>query len=112
MRLNDRGISLITPPRTDTVLQKSRKRKPAMVGRDNAIDCKRKNVPATLERSRSGNGGHIWIFFSEPVAASEARKLGAALLTESMENCPKIGLESYDRFFPNQDSMTSRYNLI
>lgn len=69
--------------------------------------CKRRNVPASLERSRSGNGGHVWIFFEQPVAASEARKMGAALLTETMERCPQIGFESYDRFFPNQDTMPS-----
>ena len=69
--------------------------------------CRRRNVPASLERSRSGNGGHVWIFFEQPVAASEARKMGAALLTETMERCPQIGFESYDRFFPNQDTMPS-----
>lgn len=69
--------------------------------------CRIRNVPASLERSRSGNGGHIWIFFSEPVAASDARKMGAAMLTETMERAPEIGFESYDRFFPNQDTMPS-----
>jgi superfamily II DNA or RNA helicase len=67
--------------------------------------CREKNVPAALERSRSGNGGHVWIFFSEPVPASEARKLGAHLVTETMERCPDLGFESYDRFFPSQDTM-------
>ena len=67
--------------------------------------CREKGVPAALERSRSGNGGHIWIFFSEPVSASEARKLGAHLVTETMERCPDLGFESYDRFFPSQDTM-------
>jgi len=63
-----------------------------------------KGVPAALERSRSGNGAHAWIFFSEPVPAIEARKLGAHLVTETMERCPDLGLESYDRFFPSQDT--------
>ena len=67
--------------------------------------CREKGVPAALERSRSGKGGHVWIFFSEPVSASEARKLGAHLVTETMERCPDLGFESYDRFFPSQDSM-------
>jgi superfamily II DNA or RNA helicase len=67
--------------------------------------CREKGVPAALERSRSGKGGHVWIFFSEPVPASEARKLGAHLVTETMERCPDLGFESYDRFFPNQDTM-------
>ena len=67
--------------------------------------CREKGVPATLERSRSGNGGHVWIFFSEPVPAAEARRLGSFLLTETMERCPDIGFDSYDRFFPSQDTM-------
>lgn len=62
-------------------------------------------MPAVLERSRSGNGGHIWIFFSEPIPASLARKLGSFLLTETMECRPEIGLDSYDRFFPSQDTI-------
>lgn len=69
--------------------------------------CRHKNVPACLERSRSGNGGHVWIFFEQPVSSSEARKMGSALLTETMERYPQIGFESYDRFFPNQDTMPS-----
>jgi hypothetical protein len=67
--------------------------------------CREKRVPAALERSRSGNGAHVWIFFSEPIPASEARQLGAYLITETMERCPDIGFESYDRFFPSQDTM-------
>lgn len=67
--------------------------------------CEQYNMPATLERSRSGNGGHIWIFFSEPIQAPLARKLGSFLITETMEHRPEIGFESYDRFFPSQDIM-------
>jgi len=67
--------------------------------------CKLFDVPAALERSRSGNGGHIWIFFSELVPAVLARKLGAFLLTQTMEQRPEIGLDSYDRFFPSQDTL-------
>ena len=62
-------------------------------------------MPATLERSRSGNGGHVWIFFSEPIQASLARQLGSAILTKTMEKRHQIGLKSYDRLFPNQDTM-------
>ncbi len=69
--------------------------------------CDKQKVPAYLERSRSGNGGHVWIFFQEPVLASDARKLGSYLLTETMEHYPGIGFESYDRLFPNQDRMPS-----
>jgi hypothetical protein len=67
--------------------------------------CQSYNVPAALERSRSGNGAHLWIFFSELIHASTARKLGAFLLTQTMELRPEIGLDSYDRFFPNQDTL-------
>ena len=67
--------------------------------------CRVKGVPAALERSRSGNGGHIWIFFAEPVSARLARQLGSVLITETMERRPEIGFASYDRLFPNQDIM-------
>ena len=67
--------------------------------------CQALGVPAALERSRSGNGGHVWIFFTHPVPAATARRLGAWLLTESMERNPDIGFESYDRLFPNQDTL-------
>ena len=67
--------------------------------------CRSKRVPAVLERSRSGNGAHVWIFFAEPVPAALARRLGAHLLTETMERNPDIGFESYDRFFPSQDTL-------
>ncbi len=67
--------------------------------------CRSKRVPAALERSRSGNGGHVWMFFAEPVPAALARRLGAHLLTEAMESNPDIGFQSYDRFFPSQDTL-------
>ncbi len=64
-----------------------------------------KGVPVAIERSRSGNGAHAWIFFNEPVSAAEARRLGSLLITATMERCPDIGFDSYDRFFPSQDTM-------
>ena len=67
--------------------------------------CCNMNVPAGLERSRSGNGGHVWLFFEEAIPAGLARKLGSHILTETMERRPDIGLDSYDRFFPNQDTL-------
>src|ERR1051326_18828 len=67
--------------------------------------CAQSHLPAALERSRSGNGGHVWMFFAEAIPAVLARKLGAHLLTETMEQRPDIGLDSYDRFFPNQDTL-------
>ena len=65
--------------------------------------CKIWKVPCYIERSRSGNGAHVWIFFETPVAASKARKLGNAILTEAMNNDAHLSFKSYDRFFPNQD---------
>jgi hypothetical protein len=67
--------------------------------------CCELNVPAVLERSRSGNGGHVWIFFDRAIPATTARKLGCAILTRAMESRHQLGLDSYDRFFPNQDTM-------
>jgi len=67
--------------------------------------CRENSVPAIMERSRSGNGGHIWMFFSEPILAKIARKMASFILTETMERHPEIGFDSYDRFFPNQDTM-------
>ena len=64
-----------------------------------------KAVPVAVERSRSGNGAHAWIFFAEPVPAAEARRLGALLVTATMDRCPDLGFDSYDRFFPSQDTM-------
>ena len=67
--------------------------------------CRRLDLPAALERSRSGDGAHVWFFFAEAIPASLARKLGSHVLTETMERRPEIGFGSYDRFFPNQDTL-------
>ena len=67
--------------------------------------CRLKDVPATLERSRPGNGGHVWKFFAEAVPAALARRLGSHLLTEAMARRPGNGFGSYDRFFPSQDTV-------
>jgi superfamily II DNA or RNA helicase len=65
--------------------------------------CRRYGVPAYLERSRSGNGSHVWIFFSASVPAVQARQLGMRLLRQTMDARGDMDLGSYDRFFPNQD---------
>lgn len=67
--------------------------------------CRRLNLPTALERSRSGRGAHVWFFFEEAIPAALARRLGSHVLTETMEGRPDIGLDSYDRLFPNQDTM-------
>ncbi len=69
------------------------------------VTCQEIGVPAALERSRSGDGGHVWIFFDRPIPAVTARKLGCLILTRTMEHRHQVGLDSYDRFFPNQDTM-------
>ena len=67
--------------------------------------CRDWGIPAYIERSRSGNGAHVWILFNEPVKARTARGLGNAILTEAMEREGRMLFKSYDRFFPNQDFM-------
>jgi len=67
--------------------------------------CRRLSLPAALERSRSGRGAHVWFFFDEAIPAALARRLGSHVLTETMEGRPDVGLDSYDRLFPNQDTM-------
>ena len=62
-------------------------------------------VPVAIERSRSGHGAHAWFFFADPIAASLARKFGSALLTYTMTKRHELKFKSYDRFFPNQDTM-------
>ncbi len=67
--------------------------------------CRELELPAALERSRSGNGAHLWLFFEEAIPASLARRLATHLLTETMEQRPELGFASYDRLFPNQDTL-------
>lgn len=67
--------------------------------------CAALQIPCTVERSRSGKGAHAWLFFHEPVPAALARKLGTALLTKTMEENVELSFKSYDRLFPNQDTM-------
>jgi hypothetical protein len=70
-----------------------------------AQTCADMNIPISIERSRSGNGGHAWLFFEEPVPCVKARAIGSYIITETMEKRPELGLDSYDRFFPNQDTL-------
>ena len=67
--------------------------------------CRDWGIPAYIERSRSGNGAHVWILFDEHIKAQTARRLGNAILTEAMEREGRMSFKSYDRFFPNQDYM-------
>ena len=67
--------------------------------------CGEEKIPAAVERSRSGSGGHVWIFFSEEIPAVLARRLGTSIITKTMAKRYQIDMKSYDRLFPNQDTM-------
>ena len=67
--------------------------------------CRELGVPPGVERSRSGDGAHLWFFFSAPVSAALARRFGLMLLTEAMGRCSTLGMASYDRLFPSQDTL-------
>ncbi len=67
--------------------------------------CRELHIPAGLEISRSGKGAHVWIFFAEPIPAVMARQLGAALISYTCDRTRQLSLSSYDRLFPNQDTL-------
>jgi superfamily II DNA or RNA helicase len=69
------------------------------------VVCTTFGIPIAVERSRSGNGAHVWFFFEQPINASLARKFGSAMLTYAMSKQHDIPFKSYDRLFPNQDTM-------
>jgi len=70
-----------------------------------AETCRSIGVPVAIERSRSGNGAHAWFFFGAPVLANVARRMGCFLITETMSRRHELSMDSYDRLFPNQDTM-------
>lgn len=70
-----------------------------------AKTCEEWNVPHAVEISRSGNGVHLWMFFDEYIPASKARGFGSLLLSETMQKHARLNFASYDRMFPNQDTM-------
>ena len=70
-----------------------------------AETCAAVGLSPAVERSRSGNGAHCWFFFAAPMAASLARSLGSFLLTETMARRYHLSMRSYDRLFPNQDTL-------
>lgn len=63
--------------------------------------CREIGLRPAVERSRSGNGAHVWFFFAAPVAAATARTMGSYLITETMSRRHELSLGSYDRLFPN-----------
>lgn len=70
-----------------------------------AQSCLELGVPVALEISRSGNGAHAWVFFAGSVSARDARRLGTAIISHTCARTRQLKLESYDRLFPNQDTM-------
>ena len=70
-----------------------------------ARSCADLGVPVALEVSRSGNGAHAWVFFTDRVSARDARRLGTAIISHTCARTRQLKLTSYDRLFPNQDTM-------
>lgn len=67
--------------------------------------CVENDLPAALEISRSGSGAHLWLFFANATPARDVRRLGAALISATCARTRQLTLKSYDRLFPNQDTM-------
>jgi superfamily II DNA or RNA helicase len=67
--------------------------------------CAELGVPAALEISRSGQGAHAWVFFAGRVSARDARRMGTAIISHTCARARQLRLTSYDRLFPNQDTM-------
>ena len=67
--------------------------------------CKNLDVDAVVERSRSGRGAHLWIFFKEMIPARLARKFGFALLEKGAESVNLKSFKYYDRMIPTQDAL-------
>jgi len=70
--------------------------------------CKEKGVPAYMERSRSGNGGHVWIFFDKPYPAIRSRNIFISILEQSGAFSIFDKSSSFDRLFPNQDFLSGK----
>jgi hypothetical protein len=70
-----------------------------------AETCRFARIPVAIERSRSEHGAHAWLFFAAPISANIARRMGCYLITETMNRRHELSMESYDRLFPNQDTM-------
>jgi hypothetical protein len=67
--------------------------------------CDELGVPVAIEISRSGQGAHAWVYFASRVSARDARRLGTAIISHTCSRTRQLKLESYDRLFPNQDTM-------
>lgn len=67
--------------------------------------CSQNDVPCSVERSRSGSGAHLWLFFDAPLSAELARRFGTALLTKGAESVNLKSFKAYDRMLPAQEHL-------
>ena len=67
--------------------------------------CQINNIDALIERSRSGHGAHVWLFFEQPISATKARKFGTALLTKGSQSVNLEDFKSYDLMIPMQNTL-------
>jgi len=74
--------------------------------------CEQNGIKPLVERSRSGRGAHVWIFFKHPVAASVARNFGFLLLDKGSASINMKSFHYYDRMYPSQDATSKLGNLI
>lgn len=74
--------------------------------------CKRANIDHLVERSRSGRGAHLWIFFRTALPASLARSFGYALLDRGAASVNLPSFKYYDRMYPSQDVLSKLGNLV
>ena len=74
--------------------------------------CEINGIKALIERSRSGKGAHVWIFFKKAISASVARNFGFLLLDKGSASINLKSFHYYDRMYPSQDVASSIGNLI
>ena len=72
------------------------------------ITARQLGIAMAVERSFSGNGAHLWIFFSHDIAAAKARRLASLLIDRTREQNPSLSMRSYDRLFPSQDALSQK----
>ncbi|MBI4573184.1 MAG: hypothetical protein HY713_07855 [candidate division NC10 bacterium] len=99
------GLASRTPPEAVLIYGGETLQKRADVTVALVETCRAHGVPAAVERTCSGAGAHVWIFFTAPVPAVTARQMGCFLLTETMTRRHELSMASYDRLFPNQDTL-------